>query len=78
METDKPASYNRDLIGYGANPTDSKWPGDARLARNFVMNLEGGQNPPCKTERISVRPASLRRMVRGVEGRDLATEGMFE
>ena len=45
METDKPASYNRDLIGYGANPTDSKWPGDARLARNFVMNLEGGAEP---------------------------------
>ena len=36
------ADYPRDLIGYGANPPDPKWPDDARLALNFVMNYEEG------------------------------------
>jgi allantoinase len=34
--------YSRDLIGYGRNPPDPKWPGDARLAVQFVMNYEEG------------------------------------
>ena len=37
-----PATYDRDLIGYGANPPNPKWPGGARLAINFVMNYEEG------------------------------------
>ncbi len=35
----------RDLVGYGANPPDPKWPNDAKLALNFVLNYEeGGEN----------------------------------
>ena len=40
-----PATYDRDLVGYGANPPDPKWPGGARLAVNFVMNYEEGSEP---------------------------------
>jgi hypothetical protein len=40
-----PTSYDRDLIGYGANPPNPAWPGDARLAVNFVMNYEEGSEP---------------------------------
>lgn len=37
--------YPRDLIGYGANPPHPKWPGDARIAVQFVVNYEeGGEN----------------------------------
>ena len=37
--------YPRDMIGYGRNPPDPKWPGDARVAVQFVMNYEeGGEN----------------------------------
>jgi allantoinase len=37
--------YPRDLIGYGANPPDPKWPEGARLAIQFVLNYEeGGEN----------------------------------
>ncbi len=37
--------YPRDLIGYGRNPPDPKWPGGARLAVQFVLNYEeGGEN----------------------------------
>jgi hypothetical protein len=39
------AEYPRDLHGYGRNPPDSRWPGDARIAVQFVVNFEeGGEN----------------------------------
>lgn len=38
METE----YSRDLIGYGANPPDPKWPNRARVAVSFVLNYEEG------------------------------------
>jgi len=37
--------YPRDMVGYGANPPDPKWPGGARIALQFVLNYEeGGEN----------------------------------
>jgi allantoinase len=38
----KPAPYPRDLIGYGRNPPDPRWPGGARVALSFVLNYEEG------------------------------------
>jgi allantoinase len=35
-------SYPRDLVGYGPNPPDPRWPGQARLALQIVMNYEEG------------------------------------
>ena len=38
-------SYPRDLIGYGRHPVHPQWPGQARLALQFVLNYEeGGEN----------------------------------
>ncbi|HRK23515.1 MAG TPA: allantoinase PuuE [Beijerinckiaceae bacterium] len=38
-------AYPRDLIGYGAHPPHPRWPGEARLAVQFVINFEeGGEN----------------------------------
>lgn len=38
-------AYPRDLVGYGRNPPNPKWPGDARVAVQFVINYEeGGEN----------------------------------
>ena len=38
-------SYPRDLVGYGRNPPDPRWPGEARVAVQFVLNYEeGGEN----------------------------------
>jgi len=38
-------TYPRDMIGYGRNPPDAKWPGGARVAVQFVVNYEeGGEN----------------------------------
>jgi putative urate catabolism protein len=40
-----PEAYARDLVGYGRNPPDPRWPGGARLAVQFVINYEeGGEN----------------------------------
>ena len=37
--------YPRDLIGYGGKPPQVNWPGNARIAVQFVLNYEeGGEN----------------------------------
>ncbi|MBN8775274.1 allantoinase PuuE [Thiomonas arsenitoxydans] len=37
--------YPRDLVGYGRNPPQANWPGKARVALQFVLNVEeGGEN----------------------------------
>ncbi len=36
------ARYPRDLRGYGRNPPDPRWPGNARVAVQFVVNFEEG------------------------------------
>ena len=37
-----PANGVRDLVGYGRTPPDPQWPNGARLALNFVLNIEEG------------------------------------
>lgn len=32
----------RELVGYGSHPPDPRWPGDARVAVQFVLNYEEG------------------------------------
>ncbi|MDB5812953.1 MAG: deacetylase [Rhodocyclales bacterium] len=40
-----PNNYPRDLVGYGRNPPHANWPGQARIAVQFVLNYEeGGEN----------------------------------
>ena len=34
--------YPRDLIGYGRNPPHARWPNGARIALQFVLNVEEG------------------------------------
>ncbi len=45
MRNEFPAPYPRDMIGYGRNPPDAKWPGGKKIAVQFVINFEeGGEN----------------------------------
>jgi allantoinase len=72
-------TYDRDLVGYGANPPDPRWPEGARIAVNFVMNYEEGSEPSVQdgegyTETGLTETVGLGQ---GVKGRDLAGEGMF-
>ena len=37
--------YPRDLAGHGRHPPHARWPGNARVAVQFVLNYEeGGEN----------------------------------
>ncbi|MFN0305302.1 MAG: allantoinase PuuE [Burkholderiales bacterium] len=36
------SAYPRDLIGYGRTPPNAAWPGNARIAVQFVLNYEEG------------------------------------
>ncbi len=45
MPYDSTAPYPRDLAGYGRQPPHPHWPGNARVAVQFVLNYEeGGEN----------------------------------
>lgn len=45
MKKNNLTDYPRDLIGYGENPPHPKWPNNAKLALQFVINYEeGGEN----------------------------------
>ena len=39
---DDVGEYPRDMIGYGGNPPQPRWPGGAKLALQFVINYEEG------------------------------------
>jgi len=46
--------YPRDLRGYGRNPPHPQWPGNARVAVQFVVNFEeGGENNILHGDRAS-------------------------
>lgn len=48
------AGYPRDLRGYGRTPPDPRWPGNARVAVQFVVNFEeGGENNILHGDRAS-------------------------
>ena len=73
------SSSPRDLIGYAGKPPHPRWPGDARLAVNFVINYEEGSEYNAQDDGFSeatLTEAGGRDY--GVKGRDLAAEGMFE
>lgn len=72
--------YPRDLIGYGANPPDPRWPNGARLALNFVMNYEEGSEPsvPDGEPASEVGLTEAHGLGQSSGGRDLAAESMFE
>ena len=41
----KTKDYPRDLIGYGRKVPHANWPGNAKIAVQFVLNYEeGGEN----------------------------------
>jgi allantoinase len=72
-------TYTRDLIGYGANPPDPKWPGGARLALNFVLNYEEGSELSF-ADRDGQSELGLTELGLAdpeVRGRDLGAESMF-
>lgn len=70
----------RDLVGYGANPPDPRWPGGARVAVNFVLNYEEGSEYSVGLgdghSDVFLTEMSQSPVKHG--DRDLAAESMFE
>lgn len=70
----------RDLTGYGDSPPHPEWPNNARVAVQFVLNVEeGAESTPVNGDEVSeaylhelyARPARQGE-------RDLSVEGMYE
>ena len=70
----------RDLVGYGADPPDPRWPEGKRVALSLVLNYEeGGENTPLEGDPAS--EAYLHEVIGApatVGRRNLNTESMFE
>jgi len=73
-----PGPFPRDLVGYGGDPPHPRWPGDARLAVNFVINYEEGSEYNVPDGDGFSEGTLTEAPGRDVQGRDLAAEGMFE
>lgn len=72
--------HQRDFVGYGAHPPDPKWPNDARLALNIVLNYEEGSEYAFEhgDQRSEATLTDAGASDMGVGGRDLAAESLFE
>ena len=73
-------SYPRDLIGYGASPPAAKWPRNARIAVQFVLNYEeGGENAILHGDAASESFLSEMIGTPALEGvRHMAIESLYE
>src|SRR3954464_12480793 len=72
--------YPRDLVGYGARPPKVKWPGNTRLALNFVLNYEeGAENAVLHGDKASEAFLSEIVGAHALEGvRHMSMESLYE
>ncbi len=71
--------YPRDLIGYGRNPPQANWPGNAKIAVQFVLNYEeGGENCVLHGDPSSETFLSEIIGAPAFETRHLSMESMYE
>jgi putative urate catabolism protein len=73
-----PTPFPRDLVGYAGNPPHPHWPGEARIAVNFVINYEEGSEYNVHDGDGFSENTLTESGTRDVKGRDLAAEGLFE
>ncbi len=72
-------SYPRDLAGYGRQPPDARWPGQARVALQFVLNYEeGGENTVLHGDAGSEQFLSEMFNPPAFPDRHLTMEGIYE
>jgi allantoinase len=77
--TSSSTRYPRDLIGYGENPPHAQWPGNARVAVQFVLNYEeGGENSVLHGDAGSEQFLSEMFNPPAFPARHLSMEGIYE
>lgn len=71
--------YPRDLVGYGADRPNPQWPGGARVAVSFVLNIEeGGENCVLHGDPASETFLSEIIAAEAYEARHLSVESLYE
>lgn len=76
---DSTADYPRDLIGYGRQVPHARWPGQARVAVQFVLNYEeGGENSVLHGDKASEQFLSEMFNPAAYEARHMSMEGIYE
>ena len=71
--------YPRDLVGYGRTPPHARWPGQARIAVQFVLNYEeGGENSVLHGDAGSEQFLSEMANPPSYPERHLSMEGIYE
>lgn len=71
--------YARDLRGYGRDVPHARWPGQARIAVQFVLNVEeGGENSPLHGDAASETFLSELVTAQAYETRHMTMESMYE
>ena len=79
MTYDSTRPYPRDLAGYGRNPPHAQWPGQARVAVQFVLNYEeGGENCVLHGDPASEQFLSEMFNPAAYPGRHMSMEGIYE
>jgi len=68
----------RDFIGYGRRPPAADWPNSARLALNFVLNVEEGAEQSIPDGDRASETGLADGVGDAIGGRDLAAESVFE
>jgi allantoinase len=76
---DSTGAYPRDLAGYGRKPPQAQWPGQARVAVQFVLNFEeGGENSVLHGDAGSEQFLSEMFNPASYPERHLSMEGIYE
>ena len=79
MPTDNNTDYPRDMQGYGETPPHADWPGNARLAIQFVINYEeGAENSVLHGDEGSERFLSEIIGARAYPDRHMSMESLYE
>ena len=79
MTYDTTLPYPRDLVGYGRTPPHAQWPGQARIAVQFVLNYEeGGENATLHGDPGSEQFLSEMFNPPSFADRHLTMEGIYE
>jgi putative urate catabolism protein len=79
MNTLRSSIYPRDLAGHGRHPPHARWPGQARVAVQFVLNYEeGGENSVLHGDAGSEQFLSEMANPPSFPDRHLSMEGVYE
>ncbi|UYQ70902.1 allantoinase PuuE [Pelagibacterium flavum] len=73
------SEYPRDLIGYADRPVDPRWPGEAKLAIQIVINYEeGGENSVLHGDTASEAMLAEDPSVPFLGARNISVESQYE